>query len=70
MQQLGRDYFEANEDITDRNVLIASGVKAGLEGMEVRDWMESDRGGAEVDRDVAEAREKLSGVPNFTIASR
>jgi predicted DsbA family dithiol-disulfide isomerase len=68
VEQLFNSYFEDNEDITDREVLIARGVKAGLEEQEVREWMESDKGGPEVDKEVAQAQSNfISGVPNFTI---
>ncbi len=67
VEQLFNSYFEVNEDITDREVLIKRGAAAGLEEAEVRDWLESDKGGPEVDREVAEAQRKfISGVPNFT----
>lgn len=67
VEQLFNSYFEKNEDITDREVLIARGVKAGLHETETRDWVESDKGGKEVDKEVIEAQEKfISGVPNFT----
>ncbi|KAK3086934.1 hypothetical protein LTR53_020017, partial [Teratosphaeriaceae sp. CCFEE 6253] len=65
---LFNSYFEANEDITTKEVLIARGIKAGLDEAEVRAWMESGQGGAEVDKEVVEARHKfITGVPNFTI---
>ncbi|KAK0248861.1 hypothetical protein LTS09_015946 [Friedmanniomyces endolithicus] len=68
VRQLFNAYFEANEDITQQAVLIARGVKAGLEEGEVREWMEEGKGGEEVDREVEEARKLfISGVPNFTI---
>ncbi|KAK0932323.1 hypothetical protein LTR29_016116 [Friedmanniomyces endolithicus] len=68
VKQLFNAYFEANEDITQQAVLIARGVKAGLEEGEVREWMEGGKGGEEVDREVEEARKQfISGVPNFTI---
>ena len=67
IEQLFNAYFEKNEDITDREVLIARGVKAGLDETEAREWMESDKGGKEVDKEVTQAQEKfISGVPNFT----
>lgn len=67
VEQLFNAYFEKNEDITDREVLISRGVKAGLNDAEVRDWMASDKGGPEVDREVIQANEKfIGGVPNFT----
>ena len=68
VEELFNSYFEANEDITDKEVIIQRGIKAGLGEDEVRDWMNSDKGGKEVDREVIEAQEKMiSGVPNFTI---
>ena len=68
VEQLFNAYFEANEDITNQNVLISRAVKAGLGEGEVREWMENGKGGPEVDREVMEAQEKfISGVPNFTI---
>ena len=67
VEQLFNAYFEKNEDITDREVLVARGVKAGLDGAEVREWMENGKGGEEVDREVIQANEKfIGGVPNFT----
>jgi len=68
VEQLFNSYFEENEDITDREVLIARGVKAGLDEAEAREWMESGKGGKEVDKEVIAAQEKfISGVPNFTL---
>lgn len=68
VEELFNSYFEANEDITDREVLIARGVKGGLDEAETRKWMESDDGGAEVDKEVSAANRKfIGGVPNFTI---
>ena len=67
VEQLFNAYFEKNEDITNREVLIARGVKAGLDESEARAWLDSDKGGPEVDKEVIEAQEKfISGVPNFT----
>ena len=67
VEQLFNSYFEANEDITNQEVLIARGVKAGLDETEVRDWMETGKGGKEVDREVVQANQKfIGGVPNFT----
>lgn len=71
VEELFNAYFENEEDIVDKEVLIARAVRAGLEEKEVREWLESDAGGAEVDREVAEAQKKfITGVPNFTINER
>ena len=67
VEELFNAYFEENEDITDQGVLIARGVKAGLDESEAREWMESGKGGGEVDKEVKQANQKyISGVPNFT----
>ncbi|CAK4032184.1 hypothetical protein AC578_2710 [Lecanosticta acicola] len=71
VEQLFNGYFENEEDITSQEVLIARGVKAGLDEKEVRDWMEAGKGGPEVDKEVAKAqRGFVGGVPNFTINDR
>ena len=43
-----------------------------MDEKEVRGWLvESDEGGAEVDKEVKDAKRKfISGVPNFTIQGR
>ena len=67
VEQLFNSYFEENEDITDREILIARGIKAGLDKSEVTDWMQSEKGGPEVDKEVIQANRKfIGGVPNFT----
>jgi predicted DsbA family dithiol-disulfide isomerase len=61
-------YFENEKDITSHDVLQQAGVDAGLDASEVRAWLESDKGGPEVDREVQQAKSKfISGVPFFTI---
>jgi predicted DsbA family dithiol-disulfide isomerase len=66
--ELFKSHFENHGDITERQVLIDAGVKAGLDKEEVAGWLESDKGGKEVDRGVEEAMIKdVHGVPNFTI---
>ncbi|KAL9118973.1 MAG: hypothetical protein Q9187_004476 [Circinaria calcarea] len=71
VEELFRSYFENEEDITSRAVLQAAGVRAGLAEEEVRAWLESDKGGREVDREVREAQMKhISGVPHFTLQGK
>ena len=71
VEELFAAYFENEKDITSQEVLIESGVKAGLEEKEIKEWLDSGRGGTEVDKEVQEAREQnISGVPNFTINKR
>lgn len=65
---LANAYFEQNEDITDTQTLISLGIKAGLPPDEVRDWMTSDKGNAEVDADIKQSMKRgITGVPNYTI---
>ncbi|KAG9549738.1 hypothetical protein KCU77_g20116, partial [Aureobasidium melanogenum] len=67
MEKLFNAYFELNEDITDHAVLTKAAVGGGLEEQEVKEWLESDKGGPEVDREVAAAQRRfISGVPHFT----
>jgi predicted DsbA family dithiol-disulfide isomerase len=61
-------YFENEQDITSIDVLTAAGIKAGLPEKEVIEWLNSDKGGKEVDAEVLAAqRQQITGVPNFTI---
>ena len=64
-------YFEGNGDITSHDHLIAAAEKAGIEKDEAREWLETDKGGKEVDAEVEQAYAKgIHGVPNFTINSK
>jgi len=68
MDRLFEAYFEQNGDITDRAMLREIGVAAGLEAKVVKDWLESDQGGEEVDKQAKAAREGSgSGVPCHVI---
>ena len=59
------------QDITSHQILHKAGVAAGLDDAEVKDWLASDKGGKEVDVEVASAqRNFISGVPNFTIQGK
>ncbi|KAL8763067.1 MAG: hypothetical protein Q9184_001027 [Pyrenodesmia sp. 2 TL-2023] len=71
VEELFRSYFEEEGDITSHEVLAEAAVKAGLEEAEVKEWLASDKGGKEVDREVVEAQMKaISGVPHFTIQGK
>ena len=64
-------YFENEEDITTQDTLVAAGVKAGLDESEAKEWLESGKGGPEVDKEVQDAyAQNIHGVPNFTINDR
>jgi predicted DsbA family dithiol-disulfide isomerase len=66
MEKLFNAYFELNEDITDHAVLTKAAVGGGLEETEVKEWLESDKGGPEVDREVAAAQRRfISGKFSF-----
>lgn len=68
IEELFAAYFENEKDITRQDVLIEAGVKAGLEEEEAKEWLESGKGGPEVDKEVQDAvKQNISGVPNFTI---
>ncbi|KAI9049079.1 hypothetical protein LZ554_006927 [Drepanopeziza brunnea f. sp. 'monogermtubi'] len=71
VEELFAAYFENEGDITSHDVLLGAAVKAGLDESEAEDWLRSDRGGPEVDREVEQARLKqISGVPNFTVQGK
>jgi len=61
-------YFSEGRDLSDRAVLAAAGVEAGLAPGRVGDFLQSDEGGAEVrDLEMQAYRAGVSGVPNFRI---
>ncbi|KAI4171872.1 MAG: hypothetical protein LQ343_003949 [Gyalolechia ehrenbergii] len=71
VENLFKSYFEEEKDITSHEVLKAATVKAGLEETEVREWLASNKGGKEVDKEVVEARKKaVSGVPHYTMQGK
>ena len=71
VEELFRSYFENEKDITSHDVLREAGVKAGLPVEEVKGWLNSDKGGQEVDREVMEAQIRgVSGVPNFVLQGK
>jgi predicted DsbA family dithiol-disulfide isomerase len=68
IEELFAAYFENEKDITRQDILIEAGVKAGLDEKEAKEWLESGKGGPEVDKEVQDAvAQNISGVPNFTI---
>lgn len=73
VDELFAAYFENEEDITDRDVLCACAVRAGLPEGQVRQWLKegSTLAGDIVDREVQEARARgVSGVPNFMLQGK
>jgi predicted DsbA family dithiol-disulfide isomerase len=70
VEELFAGYFENEEDITSKEFLLRAGVKAGLKEAEVKDWLDSDKGGKEVDEEVDSVASWVRGVPNFTIQGK
>ncbi|KAK4690779.1 hypothetical protein P7C71_g6090, partial [Lecanoromycetidae sp. Uapishka_2] len=71
VEELFKSYFEKEKDITSHETLRDAGVKAGLAQEEVDEWLGSDKGGPEVDREVTEAQLRgVSGVPNFVLQDK
>lgn len=71
VEELFKAYFEDEKDITSHDVLREAGIKAGLDESEVRDWLGTEKGGKEVDKEVRQAQMgSISGVPNFTIQGK
>ncbi|KAL8865691.1 MAG: hypothetical protein Q9174_006753 [Haloplaca sp. 1 TL-2023] len=71
VEELFRAYFEEEKDITSHEVLQAAAVKSGLSEIETKEWLGSDKGGNEVDKEVNEAQMMaVSGVPHFTLQGK
>ncbi|CZS95946.1 related to dithiol-disulfide isomerase involved in polyketide biosynthesis [Rhynchosporium agropyri] len=71
VEQLFAAYFENERDITSHDVLLNAAVSAGLDEKEAKDWLETDKGGKEVDEEVEHAKlAQISGVPNFMIQGK
>ncbi|KAL9101338.1 MAG: hypothetical protein Q9163_003385 [Psora crenata] len=71
VEELFSTYFEKEGDITDHGTLRAAAVRMGLDDAEVQNYLKSDKGGAEVDREVAEAQTRgVTGVPNFVLQNK
>ncbi|XDG05174.1 hypothetical protein ABKA04_004789 [Annulohypoxylon sp. FPYF3050] len=69
--ELFKSYFEGEGDITSHDTLIAAAEKAGLDKAEVKDWLDTGKGGKEVDEEVQEAVAKdIHGVPHFTVQGK
>lgn len=68
---LFKSYFEGEGDITSLDTLVEAGVQGGLDRNEVREWLETDQGGEDVDREVEKARQRgIRGVPNFMVQGK
>ncbi|KAF2445360.1 thioredoxin-like protein [Karstenula rhodostoma CBS 690.94] len=68
IEELFAAYFENEKDITSHQTLLEAAEKAGLDKSEAKEWLDSGKGGAEVDKEVQDAyAQDIHGVPNFTI---
>ncbi|KAI5269143.1 thioredoxin-like protein [Aureobasidium subglaciale] len=68
VEELFRNHFEGEGDMSSRRDLIKAGVAAGLDGDEVGAWLDGDEGGEEVDREAQGARDSgVTSVPTFEI---
>lgn len=65
VEELFAGYWEGETDITSHEDLTQVGVRAGLDEVEVREWLEGDMGGKEVDGEVGAAR--VNGVPHYRV---
>jgi predicted DsbA family dithiol-disulfide isomerase len=65
------EYFEVNDDISDKATLAKIATGVGLFGSEEEgiEFLKSEKRGAEVDKEVDfnQYRRGISGVPHFTI---
>lgn len=65
VEELFASYWEGTGDITSHETLLQAGVKAGLDEVEVKGWLASDKGGKEIDEEVAVTQ--VNGVPHFKV---
>jgi len=71
VEELFASYFENEGDITSQDVLVQCAKKAGLDEKEAKEWLESGKGGKEVDEEVRFAQVMgVGGVPNFTLQGK
>ena len=71
VEELFAAYFENEKDITSHDVLREAAVRAGLDEGEVKAWLESDKGGPEVVKEVMESQMRgVSVVPNFVLQDK
>jgi predicted DsbA family dithiol-disulfide isomerase len=68
VDEIFKRYFELEQDITSRTMLESAAEAAGLDGDEVKSYLDSDHGIEEVEDEVLRAQELgVSGVPNIRI---
>ncbi|QMW33427.1 hypothetical protein G4B84_008858 [Aspergillus flavus NRRL3357] len=63
--------FEEETDISQLDTVIAVGVQAGLREDDVREWLASSAGVAEMEAEAKKARaDGVTGVPHFVIGGK
>jgi predicted DsbA family dithiol-disulfide isomerase len=71
MEALHRAHFTDGKDIGSRPVLVDLAAEAGLDPDEVRAFLDSANGTAEVEAELAEARRLgITSVPTFVVAGK
>lgn len=70
-ERLLQAYFTDGRNVGDLPTLAEIGIEAGLDGDEVRSWLASDDGTAEVEEELAAARDLgINAVPTFVVDRR
>ncbi|KAK2839257.1 hypothetical protein FQN49_006319 [Arthroderma sp. PD_2] len=71
-EQLFHYQFEREEDVSKIDVVVEAAVMAGLSEDEVGDWLMSDKGVAEIEKEEKEIRDskRVEGVPHFIIGEQ
>ncbi|UJR29358.1 hypothetical protein I4U23_010570 [Adineta vaga] len=65
---LFRAYFEQEQDLADHQVLIKAGEQIGLDGNEVKRFLQSDQYSKEIQDEINHSQQEgVSGVPHFVI---
>jgi len=71
VDRLFQAYHEEERDVSDVAVLLDVAREVGLDEREVRDCLESEETGKEVDDQAMKARDNgITGVPHFSINNR
>ncbi|WP_213455755.1 DsbA family oxidoreductase [Rhizomonospora bruguierae] len=71
MEALHQAHFTDGRDIGARDVLVEVAAEAGLDPVEVREFLDSTNGTGEVEAELAEARRLgVTSVPTFVFAGR
>jgi predicted DsbA family dithiol-disulfide isomerase len=66
-----RYYFEEEQDLSDHQVLIRAAEQIGLNGNQIKEFLQSNQYVKEVQQEINEGqRERISGVPHFRINDR